>query len=225
MAKWDGPYLLGHFDRLAGRPESDQITPETKYLWLSEAQQEVVADIAARHPESLYPIGATLMTSTDGGHTFGYGTDVDGNPVFPIGKTKIYTSPSAVPDCPLNPGWDYLEEGSRIEIPNGLTRAGPLYWRGVTPPGDIDATHPPLLQPPPARELITFYAVKNFGQAGNINPDMAGQMMELIARSFPRWMLIYRNQYAGGGALGPLVSDPVYGPYNWAAYLPATSAL
>ena len=79
--------------------------------------------------------------------------------------------------------------------------------------------------PPPARELITMLAVKNFGQAGNINPDMAAQMVEMWSRSFPRWMLVYRTQYTGGGALGPLVSVPAVGPYDYAAYLPGTSAL
>lgn len=224
MAEWDGPYLLGQFNRMAGRPESDQITNATKYLWLSEAQNQVVADIAARQPEVLFPVSALPMTTTDGGRTFTFGTYADGAPIFPMGKAMIYTSLKGVPDAPLHPGYDYLEEGNRIEIPNGLTRPGPLYWRGITPPQRIDATTDPALQPPPSRFLITLCAVKNFGQAGNINPDMAGQMTELWSREFPRWMLVYRTQYVSGGVLGPLTSSPVYGPYQYAAYLPATSA-
>jgi len=224
MAIWDGPYILGQFNRMAGRPQADQITDSTKYLWLSEAQEQVVADIASRMPEVLYPVSAAPMQTADGGKTWDYGTDSDGNPIFPMGKARIYTAPTAVPWCPLTPGIDYLDEGNRIEIPNGGTFAGQLYWRGIQSPPDISPTQPPVIQPPPARHLITLCAVKNFGQAGNINPDLGMQMTELWAREFPRWMLVFRTQYVGGGVLGPLVSNPVYGPYSYAAYLPGTSA-
>jgi hypothetical protein len=225
MPLWDAPYLLGQFNRLAGRPQADQVTDATKYLWLSEGQNEVVADIAARQPEVLYPVSAQLMSTVDGGHTFTFGTYSDGTPVFPMGKVNIYKSVTAVPGYMLMPGVDYLEEGNRIEIPNNRTYAGSLYWRGITAPQDINATTPPVLQPPPSRSLITMCAVKNFAQAGNINPDLAAQMAEQWSREFPRWMLVYRTQFTGGGVLGPLVSNPVLGPYNFAANLPGTSAL
>jgi len=80
---WDSAYLLGQFNRMAGRPESDQIPPDTKYLWLSEAQNQVVADIAARMPEVLYPISATQMNTTDGGRTFTFGLNAIGTAFVP----------------------------------------------------------------------------------------------------------------------------------------------
>jgi len=221
---WDSAYLLGQFNRMAGRPQSDQISNDTKYLWLSEAQDQVVADVAARMPEVLYPIGATLMVSHDGGRWFDFGLNAIGQPIFPMGKVMIYTSPNAVPNQPLSVGFDYMQAGNKIEIPNGRSYPGPLYWRGITPPIDITATDQPTLQPPPSRNLITLLAVKNFGQAGNINPDLATSMTELWTREFPRWMLVYRTQYASGGVLGPLTTPPTVGPYTYAAYLPATSA-
>lgn len=221
MATWDGPYLLGQFNRMAGRPQADQITNTTKYTWLSEAQNEVIADIASRQPEVLFAPLQQLYTTDN--QRFTFGTNPDGTPIFPMGKVMIYPSPSAVPDCPWNVGYDYLPEGTSILIPNNGSYAGQLYWRGIMPWPDISDTQPSVLQPPSARELITFTAVKNFGQAGNINPDMAVQMNDLIARSFPRWMLIYRTQFVNGGGLGPLVSNPVYGPYTYAANLPSTS--
>ena len=221
---WDGPYVLGLFNRMAGRPQADQITDATKYLWLSEGQEQVVADIASRMPEVLYPVSAAPMITTDGGKTWTFGTDTDGNPIFPMGKAMIYSSLTAVPNMPLNPGFDYMDEGNRIEIPNGLSFAGQLYWRGVASPPQISETVPPVIQPPPARMLIVELAVKNFGQAGNINADLGGQMTELWSRDFPRWMLVFRTQYAGGGVLGPLVTNPVYGPYGYAGYLPGASA-
>jgi len=224
MPIWDGPYLLGQFNRMAGRPESDQISPDTKYLWLSEAQNQVVADVAARMPEVLYPISAAPMETDDGGRTFTFGLNALGEPIFPMGKVMIYTSLNAVPNRPLSVGYDYMQMGNRIEIPNGRSYPAPLYWRGITPPIDITATNPPQLEPPPSRFLITLLAVKNFGQAGNINPDLATSMTELWTREFPRWMLVYRTQFVSGGVLGPLVSSPSMGPYTFAAYLPATSA-
>ena len=82
-------------------------------------------------PEVLYPVGALPMTTTDGGHTFTYGLDSDGNPIFPMGKTRIFTTLTAVPNCPWNPGYDYLDEGNRIEIPNNRTYAGQPSSSGV----------------------------------------------------------------------------------------------
>lgn len=226
-ALWDGPYLLGQFNRYAGRPDADQITDAIKYQWLSEAQQQVVADIAARQPEVLYFQGVLEMPTTDGGKTFGFGQDINGSPIFPMGKVRIFTSPSANPFAPLVPGMDYLQRATFVEIPNGNSRPQPLYWSGIIPPGDINATQPPVIEPAPARVLITELAVKNFGQAGNINPDMASAMTELWTRDFPRWMLVFRDQFVSGGALGPLVTNPVLGPftYTFAAYLPGTAAL
>ena len=226
MALWDGPYVLGQFNRLAGRPQADQISDPTKYIWLSEAQNQVIGEIAARQPEILFPIGALPMTTTDGGQTFTFGIDPNtGGDLFPMGKVMIYPSLQAVPDFPWVPGYDYMENGTRIEIPNNGTYAGTLYWRGIGPWPDISATVPPTLQPPAAREMITFLAVKNFAQAGNINPDLAAQMTDLWQRAFQRWMLVYRTQFTTGGGMGPLVSNPIYGPYSYATYLPATSAL
>src|SRR5215467_11953767 len=212
MPIWDGPYLLGQFNRMAGRPASDQVTDDTKYLWLSEAQDQVVADVASRYPEALYPTGVLPMLTTNN-KIFTFGKRADGTDIFPIGKVMIFTKPSANPGMPLQPGWDYLERGTAIEIPNDRTYPAPLYWRGITPPLYITATTLPSILPLPARNLITLLAVKNFGQAGNINPDLAAQMTELWSRDFPRWMLVWKTQFVGGGALGPLVWNPVYGPY------------
>jgi hypothetical protein len=223
MPLWDGPYMLGQFNRLAARPEADQISDSVKYTWLSEGQNEVIADIAARQPEALYPVAALPMISADGGKTWTYGTDSEGNPIFPMGKVRIYLQQTAAPGVPLSEGFDYMNEGNRIEIPYGRT-SPQLFWRGITPPVKIDATTPPILNPPPARLLITLCAVKNFGQAGNINPELGAQMTEMWSREFPRWMLVYRTQYASGGALAPLTSGPFPGMYTYASYTPSTSA-
>lgn len=219
MATYDSAYLLAQFDRYAGRPATDAITPTTKYQWLAEAQNQIIADIASRAPEVLY--GApVLMTSSDGGFTFDFGTDANGYPLFPFGKVGIYTDLNAIPSISWNEGLDYLGEGTRIRIPNNRTYAGALYWRGITPPADLSATTQPALLPEAARELITITAVKNFAQAGNINPDLAAQMAEQWGRAFARWMLVFRTQFRNGGALSPLVGGLRDSAYPYSAYLP-----
>lgn len=166
----------------------------------------------------LYGAPAALSTS-DGGFTFTFGTDSNGYALFPMGKVGIYPSLNAIPGSPWSDGLDYLNEGTRIRIPNNRSYSGTLYWRGITPPADISAGVQPSLFPEMARELITITAVKNFGQAGNLNPDLADQMREAYARAFPRWMLVYRTQFRNGGGLGPLTS-PAASPYAYAAYSP-----
>lgn len=219
MATWDSAYLLGQFNRLAARPDTDAITSATKYIWLAEAQNEVVADIASRSPNVLYGAPAALSTS-DGGFTFTFGTDSNGYALFPMGKVGIYPTLNSIPDIPWNEGVDYLNEGIRIRIPNNRTYAGTLYWRGITPPPDISASTQPSLFPEMARELITMTAVKNFAQAGNLDPELAQQMMDQYSRAFPRWMLVYRTQFRNGGALGALTSSITASPYAYSAYSP-----
>lgn len=218
---WDSAYLLDMFNRYAGRPDADAITPETKYKYLSEGQAKVVAEILARHPECLVQPPLSLITP-DGGKTFNFGTDVNGAPLFPMGKTGIYRSLNDIPQYPLNEGWDYLNEGTQIRIPNNQSLPYPLYWRGVAPPPEITPAIQPVLMPEAARELIVIYAVKNFAQAGNLHPDLAVQMMEQWSREFIRWMLVYRTQFASGGAMSPLTSWMPDSAFRFVAYLPNT---
>ena len=220
MPLWDSPYLLDQFNRYAGRPDADAITPATKYTYLSEGQQKVVAEIATRAPEALVQ-PPTAMSTTDGGKTWQFGIDVNGFPLFPFGKCGIYRRLQDVPDWPLAEGYDYLNEGSQIRIPYNRTYNGTLFFRGVILPPAISATSQPVLLPEPARELITIYAVKNFAQAGNLQADLAAQMAEQWSREFVRWMLVYRTQFRSGGGMAPLTSwmgDLT--AFTYAAYLP-----
>lgn len=56
MAIYDSAWCLERFNQLTGRPSTDDsIDNSAKYTRLSEAQQAVVADMAPRVPNSLYP--------------------------------------------------------------------------------------------------------------------------------------------------------------------------
>ena len=203
MAGFAAADLLDLFNRLAGRPAADAMSDTEKYRWLSDAQQAVVAEIAAIAPSALTAAPAA-MTTTDEGATFTFGTDLNGQPLMPIGKVGIYASLSSVPDDPWSEETDYLNEGWRIRLPNNSRYAGTLYWRGVTPPPDLSATVEPTLMPPAARELIVVRAVKDFAESAEQNLDLAAAMAARWAHSFPRWLLTYRTQFRSGGGLAPL---------------------
>ncbi len=208
MASYDSSDLLLSLQTFAGRPTSgDPVTTATEYARLAKAQNQVVADIAARHPECLYPTAAygsyPTLTTTDN-QVFTFGTDSNGYPVSPLGKAKIYTSLGAIPDNPWMPGADYLDEGTQIRIPNNRTYSGTLYWRGIKQPVDIDATHQPALFPAASRMLIVYRAVADFLREGKRDLEAAAQYDGQYNNEFARWMLTFRTQFKGGGVLAPL---------------------
>lgn len=220
MATWDSAYLLSFFDRLAGRPSTDAITPASKYQRLSEAQNEIVADLAGICPHVLYPtVGYQAMpqlTTTDS-QTFTFGTDSNGYPVTPIGKVGIYSSLNDIPSNPWRANQDYVPlGGTAIQIPNNNTYAGTLYWRGIKNPADITATSQPSLFPEASRELIVIRAVYNFAGEGNKNAALAGTMalrygipLGAAPGRFAYWCLTWKTQFKGGGALNTLTGQQV----------------
>lgn len=210
-ATWDAAYLLGVFKRLTGRTGTDSITDATKYQMLSEAQNEIVADIAAICPHVLYPTVAygsipTLTTTDDQVYTFG--TDSNSYAKFPMGKGGIFQSLNDIPTFPLREGVDYMNEGTQIRSLNNTTLPATLYWYGISQPADIDATHQPALMPEAARELIAIRAAYNFGTEGNRNAPLSQTMAARygypLAENpgrFAFWCLTWKTQFRQGGAL------------------------
>jgi hypothetical protein len=202
VALYDSTSLLSIFNRKAGRPSADAITPESKYQRLSESQNRVVALLAAIAPNTLYPTGAFPTLSTVDNKVFTFGSDANGYPIAPMGKTGIYPSLTAIPDAPWREGYDYMNEGTQIRIPNNNTYAGTLYWRGIVPPGDITDVLQPVLFPEAARELIVLDAVRQFAMEYDRNPGLAQNMAGEWSVAWPTWCLVWRTQFRNGGALG-----------------------
>lgn len=205
-ATWTSSDLLSRWNTLAGRPATgDSVADATKYQWLSDAQQEVIADLSAIAPWTLYSKAAyastPTLTTTDS-QVFTFGTDVNGNPLFPQGKVMIYPSLTAIPDNPWREGWDYIQEGTQIRIPNNGTYSGTLYWRGIAPVLDIDGTNQPALLPVASRILIVYKAVWYYATTGNRKADLADRMEKMYKERWPVWCLVWRDQFANGGALG-----------------------
>ena len=209
MATWDSAYLLGMFNRYSGRPATnDSIADADKYLRLTEGQNRVVAEMLARIPNSLYPKvtypNFPTLTTADG-QIFTFGTDANGYAIAPMGKTRIFDNVASFPQYAWLEGYDYVNEGTQIRLTNNRTWNQPLYWYGVTPPGDISAALQPVLFPEASRELIVYEAVKQLGmEGGERGPLLVASMDAALARAYPRWVLAWKTQFSSGGALGSL---------------------
>lgn len=202
------------FNRLTGRPNTDAVTPASKYQRLSEAQTAIVTDIASIFPSCLYPTVAygsiPTLTTTDN-QTFTFGTDSNGYAIAPMGKTSIFQSLNDIPTRPWRAGVDYIPlGGTAIQIPNNGTHSGTLYWRGITPPGVIADTTltQPALFPEGARQLIAYRAAIAFCMEGNRNPELGAYLMSVYGRPFgvnpgmfATWMLQWETAFRTGGAL------------------------
>ena len=208
MATWASSRLLSLFNQLSGRPASgDSIADADKYQRLTDAQNAVIEDAASRVPKAFYSKAAygsmPTLTTTDN-QVFTFGTDVNTDPMFPIGKVRIFPSLSAVPDSPWIEGVDYLNEGTQIRIPNNGTYGGTLYWRGIAPALDISATNQPTLTPPPFRVLIVYEAVRRYAEEGNRDAALADRMAANYARDFARYCLTLKTQVSSGNAYGSI---------------------
>ena len=206
MATWASSVLLSRFNDLSGRPASgDSITDANKYVRLTDAQNAVLADAASRVPKAFYSKAAygsmPTMTTSDN-QVFTFGTDLNSDPLFPIGKVRIFPSLAAVPDSPWIEGVDYLNEGTQIRIPNNGTYGGTLYWRGIAPVIDISASNQPSLIPPPFRILIVYEAVRRYALEGNRDAKLAEAMQREYDVVFARFCLTLKTQFSNGGALG-----------------------
>src|SRR5690348_6155626 len=102
MAKYDAADLLARCKRNAMRPATDaQQTDADWYAFLTEAQDEWFQSIAVMCPEALYG-PPTVLSTADQGLTFTFGTDADGNNIFPMGSVEIRGSSGGPMLLPTN---------------------------------------------------------------------------------------------------------------------------
>lgn len=232
-ASWDSAYCLSYLKRLIGRTGTDSITDASYYQMLSEAQNEVVADIAAICPHVLYPTVATAslpqVTISAAGDIGTFGTDANLYSKFPMGHGNLFESLNDIPNSPFV---EYMNEGTQIRALNNGTLPATLYWYGISQPADIDATHQPVINPESARELIGLRAAYNFGTEGNRNIAVSQSMATRYGYPlhdskpgrFAFWMLTFKTQYERGGALGTWTGRQLaiagyglgYGNIQWA---------
>lgn len=173
---WSSPDLLRRCKQYARRPATDAaVTDDMWFDWMTEAQVQVFHDLFSRHPE-LQTSAAILMTSTDGGYTYTFGVDVDGDPLYPMGFTELFPDLRSIPDSPLVYGEDYEVEGYLVRIPGNRARtwsAGP-YARFVTMPDQaVSLDLNPLLYPKEARMLLVWKALQSWASrpGSGASPD------------------------------------------------------
>jgi hypothetical protein len=230
VSTWDNASLLQYANDLTGRTGTDSITDVTKYRWLSIAQNQVIADMAAIVPHVLYPTVATgslpTLTVDASGTIATFGTDPNGYAKFPMGHGNIFQS---LDDIPTNPFVNYMVYGTGIRSLNNDQLPSTLYWYGISQPADIDASTQPSIFPEAARELIGQRYAYNFGLQGNRNAALSASMAELYGYPlhaskpgrFAFWCLTWKTQFDNGGAL-PLtglqlaIAGGQYGVQAWA---------
>lgn len=206
MATMTSANLLELFNQLSGRPDSgDSMTDAQKYARLSAAQNVVIEQASAVAPNAFYSkatyANTPTLTTTDQ-QVFTFGTDANGDAIFPIGKVRIFENLAAIPDYPWVEGVDYLDEGTQIRIPNNQTYGGTLYWRGIAPYADITASVQPSLLPPPFRILIVYEAVRRYAEEGLRSVELADRMQANYDKAFMRLCIVLKTQFSSGGALG-----------------------
>lgn len=159
---WTNTKLLAKCKQLARRPATDSEMDDTEwYDYLTQAQQEAYMRFSIHFPE--YLVGApTLMTDSGDSKVFYFNAD---GTTYPIGQVEIRASRTKnllVPGPEWDSQADYVWEGNQIRIPDNQTRSfadGAPYARFITPPGAIDASTQPTLQPDHARIWLAYLAV------------------------------------------------------------------
>lgn len=149
---------------------------------------------------------------------FTFGTDSNGYPISPMGKTWIGPSLSGLLDTPWVEGYDYLNEGSQIRIPDNRTFSGTLYWYGIPNPPGITETTQPSIFPEAARELIVIDAVRQFATEWVRNPELAQAMAAEWSDAWKTWCLAWKTNFRTGGARGGITGRDLALSTYWNSY-------
>lgn len=156
------------------------------YDFASEEQDEITKLLAVYSPDALWTV-PTLLTSSDAGYTYGFGTDTDSAAIFALGRFHVYESREHIPDTPLAPGVDFTVEATVLRMPNYAPRtfsAGP-YAQYVAPSNVITSTTQPTI-PKIARLVlvarIAARAAKRLGlDASEHEADAESSWMTVLA--------------------------------------------
>lgn len=171
---WSSPDLLRRVKQYSRRPATDaSVTDEMWYDFMTEAQVEVFSDLFTRFPAMQWS-APMLLTTADGGKTYSFGLDADGDPIYPMGHTEVFPNLRSIPDSPLVYGVDYQLEGYVLRIPGDRSRLFPggPYARFVARPDQaITDVANPLLFPKEARMLLVWKALQSWASRPGSGAD------------------------------------------------------
>lgn len=159
---WSSSDLLQRAKFYAQRPTLDATMADSDwYSLLTEAQSHWQRVITSQVPQSQY-LGPVQLQSQDGGFTYYFGTDPDGNQINPM-HAELTQSPTGRPwfaGAHFDQSGDFVWEGDHIRFYGQRARPmtnGP--WAVyVQPSGTLNANTQPVLKPPAARILIAIRA-------------------------------------------------------------------
>ena len=216
MADWDSADLLARTRRYINRPDDDElVTDAFVYALLTEAQTEVMGELAALAP--LSQMGApVLLTSSDGGVTYTFGTDANGYAIFPL-ACEVYGTVNGreLRACSWLSWGDFVIEGDKIRMPGNQAQtfeSGP-YARFVRADASISASTEPILKPAPARILLVYRALAKYAAVGGMRDPKPWE--EQYSEAWKRWLPAIRTQFAD--ATGVANEDLVL-PQWWVSY-------
>lgn len=173
---WSSADLLQRCKFYAQRPAIDASMADSDWFSLmTEAQVHWTRVIATMTPEALYGPPFQMVTN-DGGFTYTFGVDADGNQINPIGYVEIKLTPTGRPffaGADFDQSGDFIWEGDRIRFYGQRARpfANGPWARFVAPSGTMNGTIQPSIKPQSARILIVHRAVYLWASRGGFrNP-------------------------------------------------------
>lgn len=210
MAYLDSADLVRRGKLRLARPSTDSAftvssTDDAWYDFATEAQDRVNRDLGVFVPDAVWTV-PTEISSTDGGSTYTFGTDVDGESVIAFGHFTLYENRESIPDFPLIPNVDYTIEGSGtdggtvIRIPFNTTRTftdgGP--WAQYAAPSNVvtSSTQPTI--PKMARTVMLDDMEKRAWKRLGLS-DKAAEAEEQYQEDWLQLLALIRTQSAAKG--------------------------
>lgn len=217
MAFMDRAALLAQCKKYAQRPTSDaQMDDPSWYELLTQAQSEVIAKLSTSFPAHFYGAPVQLVTA-DGGKTYTFGTDADGDNLAPFGHVEVYARENGrVYYASTYDGYatdSFVIEGAKIRMPRNVARTfsnGP-FARFVAEPGVIDASHEvdTRLVPKQFRQMLVWDALSRWCAIGQFRDPTTYQ--QYFARDYETAVMTLATQYSSQGT-------PSFGADWWAAW-------
>lgn len=159
-------------------------------------------------------VALTLTPDANYPYTYTFGSDADGNLLYPVGGVQLYRVPGDVPDWPMVPGVEYLMEGAIVRAPgNAALPGGAPYFQGLVLPLTLSATASPVLLPVQARELIVLAAATEYASDVGLDPTPYQTRFD---EAWDRWIGAIQAQYAESGAIA--AAHPAARPPRWKYY-------
>lgn len=108
----------------------------------------------------------TLTVTPDPAYIFTFGSDADGNTLYPVGAVQLFQLLTDIPDWPLYEGVDFTMEGNKVRTMDGAPWpfGSAPYFQSLILPLTLSAGVPPTLRPVQARCLIVDAAAVRYAE-------------------------------------------------------------